>query len=120
MDSIKLSESESRMMNVIWDRGQVPAARLAEICEDLYSWKRPTVYTMIGRMEKKGYLVFESKIVKPLIQREQVNRSEGAQLLHKGFGDSLPDLFASFLRDRKLTKDEATRLQKMIEEATEK
>lgn len=119
MERIKLSENESRIMDVIWDNGQIAAARLAERCVELYSWKRPTAYTMVKRMEKKGYLVFEKKMVRPLIEREQVNRSEGDLLLRKGYGDSLPDLFASFLRDRKLSKAEAEKLQKMIEEATE-
>ena len=118
MEEFKLSEGDFRVMDVVWEKDQIPAARLVEICSERYSWKRPTVYTMISRMEKKGYLVVKDRIVKPLIAREQVNRSEGDQLLRKGFGDSLPDLFASFLKDRKLTADEATRLQKMIEEAT--
>jgi len=119
MERLKLSESEYRMMDVIWDVNPIPAARLAEKCEERYAWKRSTVYTMLKRMGDKGYLVFEKKIVKALIERDQVNRSEGDILLNKAYGGSLPDFIASFLQDRKLTKNDAQRIQNMIKEAME-
>ena len=119
MESIKLSESEYRLMDIVWDHDPIPAARLAEMCQSQYAWKRGTVYTMLKRMGAKGYLVFENKMVHSLIAKEQVNRSEGDQLLRRAYDDSLPDFIAAFLQDRKLTKEEAERIQKMIKEAVE-
>lgn len=117
MDELKLSEGEYRLMDVIWEREPIPAARLAEICADKYGWKRPTVYTMLKRMGKKEYLLFEDKMVTSLIGKEQVNRAEGDTLLRKGYGDSLPDFIAAFLKERTLSKDDAKRIQKMIKDA---
>ena len=68
---------------------------------------------------KFGVLKVEVQKVEALVERDQVNKSEGESLLHKAYGGSLPDFFAAFLQDRKLTKDEAERLQKLIEEAKE-
>lgn len=119
MERLKLSESEYRLMDIIWDKEPIPAARLAEECEARYGWKRSTVYTMLKRMGAKDYLVFEKKIVKSLIEKEQVDKAEGDVLLHKAYGDSLPDFIAAFLKDRKLSKDDAKRIQKMIKEAME-
>lgn len=39
-------------------------------------------------------------------------------LLEKNFDGSLPAFLATFLQDRKLTKEEAAELERMIEEAT--
>ncbi|MCR5458454.1 MAG: BlaI/MecI/CopY family transcriptional regulator [Acetatifactor sp.] len=119
MTDVKLSESEYRLMDVIWEKEPISAMELAGICLEKYDWKKSTVYTMLKRMGEKGLLLFENKKVEAMVEREQVNKSEGESLLHKAYGGSLPDFFAAFLQDRKLTKDEAERLQKLIEEAKE-
>ena len=117
MTDVRLSESEYRLMDVIWEKEPISAMVLAGICLEKYDWKKSTVYTMLKRMGEKGLLLFENKMVESLVEREQVNRSEGENLLHKAYGGSLPDFFAAFLQDRKLTKEEAERIRKMIEEA---
>ena len=117
--NVRLSESEYRLMDVIWDREPISAMELSSICLEKFDWKKSTVYTMLKRMGDKGILLFENKTVTALVKREQANRSEGDALLNKAYGGSLPDFFAAFLQDRKLTKEEAERLQRMIEEAME-
>lgn len=116
---VKLSESEHRLMDVLWEKGSIPAMELARICLEKYGWKKSTVYTMLKRMGQKELLLFENKMVEALVKRDQANKSEGESLLYKAYGGSLAELFASFLQDRKLTNDEADRLQKLIEEAKE-
>jgi len=119
MADVRLSESEYRLMDVIWEREPIPAMELAGICLEKFDWKKSTVYTMLKRMGDKGVLLFENKVVRSLVDREKVNKSEGDALLQKAYGGSLPNFFAAFLQDRKLTKEEAERIQKMIEEAME-
>ena len=119
MESVKLSNSEYRLMEILWEKEPITAIELSGICLEKYDWKKSTVYTMLKRMGDKGLLLFENKIVASLVEKEQVNKSEGDALLHKAYGGSIPDFFAAFLQDRKLTKDEAQRIQKMIEEAME-
>ena len=119
MAEFKLSESEYRLMDILWENEPISAMELAAICLEKYDWKKSTVYTMLKRMGDKGLLLFENKIVESLVEKEQVNKSEGDALLQKGYGGSIPDFFAAFLQDRKLTKEEARRIQKMIEEAME-
>ncbi len=117
--NVRLSESEYRLMDVIWDREPISAMELSSICLEKFDWKKSTVYTMLKRMGDKGILLFENKTVTALVKREQANRSEGDALLNKAYGGALPDFFAAFLQDRKLTKEEAERIQRMIEEAME-
>ena len=114
----RLSESEYRLMEIVWENGQIEASVLAGICLERFDWKKSTVYTMLKRLGDKGALLFEKRMVKPLIEKEQVDRSESEALLNKSFGGSLPDFMAAFLQGRKLTEEEANRLLEMIEEAT--
>ena len=117
MENIKLGEAEYRLMNIVWEKGPLPAMELAGICLEQYDWKKSTVYTMLKRLGDKGVLTFEEKVVTALIPKEQVDRMESQALLEKAYRGSVPDFFAAFLQDRKLTKEEAVRIQKMIEEA---
>ena len=114
----RLSESEYRLMEIVWENGQIEASVLAGICLERFDWKKSTVYTMLKRLGDKGALLFEKRMVKPLIEKEQIDRSESEALLNKSFGGSLPNFMAAFLQGRKLTEEEANRLLGMIEEAT--
>ena len=114
----RLSESEHRLMEIVWEHGQIEASVLAGICLERFDWKKSTVYTMLKRLGDKGALLFEKRMVKPLIEKEQIDRSESEALLNKSFGGSLPNFMAAFLQGRKLTEEEANRLLEMIEEAT--
>ena len=114
----RLSESEYRLMEVVWENGQIEASVLAGICLERFDWKKSTVYTMLKRLGDKGALLFEKRMVKPLIEKEQIDRSESEALLNKSFGGSLPNFMAAFLQGRKLPEEEANRLLEMIEEAT--
>ena len=117
MENIKLGEAEYRLMNIVWEKGPLSAMELAGICLEQYDWKKSTVYTMLKRLGDKGVLTFEEKVVTALIPKEQVDRMESQALLEKAYRGSVPDFFAAFLQDRKLTREEAVRIQKMIEEA---
>lgn len=117
MENVKLGEAEYRLMNIVWEKGPLPAMELAGICLEQYDWKKSTVYTMLKRLGDKGVLAFEEKVVTALIPKEQVDRMESQALLEKAYRGSVPDFFAAFLQDRKLTREEAVRIQKMIEEA---
>ena len=114
----RLSESEYRLMEVVWENGQIEASVLAGICLERFDWKKSTVYTMLKRLGDKGALLFEKRMVKPLIEKEQIDRSESEALLNKSFGRSLPNFMAAFVQGMKLTEEEANRLLEMIEEAT--
>lgn len=115
---MKLSESEYRLMEIVWKKGAMEAATLTAICLERFDWKKPTVYTMLKRLGAKGALVFENRIVEALVPKELVDRTETQALLDRSFGGSLPNFMAAFLQDRKLTPEEAERLNRMIEEAT--
>lgn len=117
MEQAKLGESEYRLMNIIWEDNPISSAQLAQICEDRFKWKKPTVYTMLKRMETKGYLVYENKMVTALVEREKVNKSEGEIFLDKVYGGSLPNFIAAFLKNQKLSKEDVRQIREMIEEA---
>ncbi|MBR7148640.1 MAG: BlaI/MecI/CopY family transcriptional regulator, partial [Firmicutes bacterium] len=51
-------------------------------------------------------------------KREQVQQFESQQVVERSFGGSLPAFVNAFLSEKKLSRDEAEQLKRMIEEAS--
>ena len=112
-------ESEYRFLSILWDAEPISSPELVEICLEKLGWKKSTTYTVIKKLKEKKLVESRDTIVTSLVAREQVIRQESNIFLEKNFGGSVPDLFATFLKDRKITREEAEKLKKMIEEASD-
>lgn len=118
MDNLKLFDAEYRFMCVLWEHEPVNSTELVRLCFDRFEWKKSTTYSMIKRLGERGVLKNENAIVMALVKKEDVQKYESEVLLEKTFDNSLPMFLTAFLRDKKLSKSEAEKLKKMIEEAT--
>lgn len=117
MEEWKLFESEYRFMDLIWESEPVRSVELARLAASRLEWKKSTCYTVLKKLEEKGFVKNENAMVTSLVAREQVQKYESEALIAKSFGGSLPAFLNAFLKDRKLTKKEAEELHRMIEEA---
>ena len=117
---IRLTDNEYSMMEVIWEMEPVLPTTLVEVCLEKCGWKKSTVYTMLRRMDAKDILSYGNGMVVSKVNREQVLKAEGEALFQRVCDKSIPDFFAAFLEGRQLTKADASRIQKIIKEATEK
>ena len=118
MEEFKLFDAEYKFLDIIWTHEPINSTELTKVCLQKLGWKKPTTYTMIRKLAGRGILMSENAMVTTLIKREQVQKYESEVLLEKSFDNSLPAFIASFLKDKKLTKQQAEELKKMIEEAT--
>jgi predicted transcriptional regulator len=118
MEQYKLFDAEFKFVSIIWDVEPVNSTELSKICLEKLGWKKPTTFNMIRKLEERGILKNENATVTSLVKREQVQKYESEALLDKAFDGSLPTFLATFLQDKKLTKQEAEEIRKMIEEAT--
>lgn len=118
MDNLKLFDAEYRFMCVLWEYEPVNSTELVRLCLDRFEWKKSTTYSMIKRLSERGVLKNENAIVTALVKKEDVQKYESDVLLEKNFDNSLPVFLIAFLRDKKLSKSEAEKLKKIIEEAT--
>lgn len=116
---IRLSDSEYRVMDIVWEMEPVNSTELVKEAFGRLGWKKSTTYTVLKKLAEKEVLQNEDAIVHALVKKEQVVRYESEQLLNKSFAGSLPDFMAAFLKDRKLTQAEAVRLKQLIEDAVE-
>ena len=104
-------------MDLIWEIEPVKSTELAKRANERLGWKKSTCYTVLKKLEEKGFVNNRSATVTTLIEKEQVQQAESRQLIEKSFGGSLPAFLNAFLADKKLTAEEARELHQLIEAA---
>ena len=115
MADLLLSESDYRMMDIIWDHAPVESGKLVKLCESRLSWKKSTTYTMLKKLCDKGIVENTDSVVSVLIPREEVQSHESEHVVKRSFGGSLPAFVNAFLGNGKLSKQEADELINLIE-----
>ncbi len=71
------------------------------------------------QIKDKKIVSSENTIVRSLVSRDCMQKQESDRFLKRKFGGSLPSFITAYLQDRKLTKEEAEHLQKLIRDVTE-
>ena len=110
----KLFEGEYKLMEVLWDAGAVNSTHLVELCREKLGWNKSTTYTVLRRLKNKGALRHENTVVTPVLTREEAIRAQGEELVERVGGLSL--FMTAFLSGRKLTREEAEELRRLIDE----
>lgn len=115
----KVFESEYRFLCILWEHEPVSSPELVKLCNQEFGWKKSTTYTVIKKLTDKGIIRNENTIVESLVSKEEVDRQASDELLERTCQGNVPSFLAAFLKDRKLSKEEAERIKKMIEDASE-
>ena len=114
-----INESEYRFMEILWEEEPVNSMELVRICAQRLDWKKSTTYTVIRKLSQKQIVSNEHAVVRALVSRDCIQKQESNDFLNRKFGGSLPSFVAAYLQDKKLTKEEAQDLKKLIQDAAE-
>lgn len=113
----KLFDSEAKVMEIIWAKSPISAKDISLIAADTIGWNKNTTYTVIKKLETKGFIKREDPgfICTPLVSQGQIQKVEAESLIKKMFGGSRKALFSALIEDEPLTEDEINELRKLIE-----
>lgn len=116
-----LTDGELRIMRVLWDRER---ATVGEVVEGLNDSRKPaynTVLTMLGILERKGYVTHEKEgrafTYVPLVDRGEARRHALTHLLTRFFDDSPEQLVLDLLGHDHADPEELQRVRDLIEKA---
>lgn len=118
MQELKLYDAEFKFVSLIWAHEPIGSGELVALCQDTLGWKKSTTYTVLRKLCARGILQNEHSVVTACVKRGEVQRYESQALLERTFDNSLPSFMAAFLSGKKLSREEADDLKRMIEEAT--
>jgi len=115
-----ISDAESQIMRTLWERHPLTADDILAALPAEDGWQLGTVKTLLNRMLNKGALKAERDgrryLYEPLVAREDWEQGESLGLLDRVFGGRLSPLVAHFSAQRKLSREDAEALRRLLQE----
>ena len=112
----KIYEGEYRFLNILWENEPIASPKLVQLCNERLGWKKSTTYTVIKKLIDKGIVKNENTIVSALVTKEEVDRQDSEELLQRTSKGNIPAFFAAFLKDRKLSREDAEHIRQIIDQ----
>lgn len=121
MDEISFTPRELDVMSILWRSGSGTVSEVREgLGEDL---AYTSVLSALQTLEEKGFVRHEPEgrayRYFPTVEPETAGRSAMARIRQAVFQGSAELMFAQFVSDRKLNRDELERMRRLLAERLE-
>lgn len=118
--TVRISEAEWEVMNVVWNRAPVPAADVAAELADRKGWAMRTTRTLLGRLVKKRALAVEEDgrrhLYRPRVKLEACVRQASRSFLDRVFGGRPAAMLIHLVQEAELSPKEIAELRRVLEE----
>ena len=113
---VKLFDSELKVMDVLWQRGDTPAKEIAKVLTAELGWNVNTTYTLIKRCISKGAIQRSEPgfLCHALIPKSAVQEAETEELINKVYDGSADKLFAALLGRKQLSPQQIEKLRQIV------
>ncbi len=114
----KLTDSEMRVLEVLWAEGECSARHIAEVLERKLGWNINSTYTLLRRCIAKGAVERREPgfRCRALLECADARRAETEKLLTRLFDGSAELLFASLLESGRVTREQLSSMKRQLEE----
>lgn len=119
MKDESMTQGERKLADLIWDNEPLRSGDLVSLCNNLFSWKKSTTYTMLKKICDLGIFQNEDSVIKSLISRAEYEQNQSQSFLDKHFEGSLPKFLAAFAQRRKYSEEEIEEIIKLIRDNPE-
>lgn len=111
----KLTDTEARLAELIWEHEPVGSMRLVQLAEGEMNWKKSTTFTILRHLTEKGFFRNKNSEVSSLISRDEFRAAQSSIIVNNHFDGSLPCFVAAFTASNKLTAKDLEALREMID-----
>lgn len=114
----RISESEWRVMKVLWERSPLGASEVVEALASGTDWKPKTIKTLLNRLVGKKAVGHEpdgrAYRYFPLVAESDCVREESRSFLQRVYGGAFMPMLAAMLEDQKLSAEQIEDLKKIL------
>jgi len=119
MKSVKISDAEWHVMNVLWSRSPLTGGEIIAALEAKSAWRPRTIRTLLDRLVGKGAVKVLSEGKRRFVPEVSLGdcvRSESRSFIERAFGGRPASMLLHIIKDAKLTKQEIDQLKKLLSE----
>lgn len=104
---VRLSEAELEVMEMLWDQeGAIKQSQLLALFEEGGKvWKRQTLNTFLSRLEDKGLVKRENRMVETVYSRKTYYNMQMKTAIDQMYGGKLSNLIAAFAKENVSEKE---------------
>ena len=115
--SYNMSDAEREVMEKLWDQTEsIRQSHLLALCEENgKEWKRQTLNTFLSRLEEKGLVERENRMVRAVYGREEYNLLQMKESIDHMYGGKLSNFVAAFTKENGINEEEAKTLIHILE-----
>lgn len=115
-----ITQAESVVMEVLWQRSPLPTESIVAALEAEQRWREGTIKALLNRLLRKRAIHAEKEgrrfLYSPLVSRDDWLLAESKGLLDRLFAGRVAPLAAHFSRHGKLTKRDIADLKRLVAE----
>lgn len=115
----RISDSEWRVMQVLWEHGSQTANDVVKALSGEVKWKPRTIKTLISRLVKKGAVKVSGEGYRyhysAAIDESASIRSETKSFIGRVYQGTMTPALAAFLEDADLSAQEIDELQEILD-----
>lgn len=115
-EKINLTSAEEKLARIIWREAPMTSPDLVILAEKELDWKKSTTYTVLKKICDKGLFKNDNANLSVLITFDELITLQSRCFVEETFGGSLPSFISAFFGGKKLTKERADELLRLIEE----
>ena len=123
MQTVNLSDSEWKLMNLLWADAPRTITELVYQLKEDTGWSKHTVISMLSRLEAKGAVRHEegarAKQFYPTIAPEGTKIRETQSFLERLYNGSLGLMLNTLVQEREISKEEIDELYAILKKAEE-
>ncbi len=114
--SYYMSDAESEVMEKLWEQTESikQSALLTLFVEDGKAWKRQTLNTFLERLEKKGLVERDNRMVKAAYSKEEYHLMQMEKAIDDMYGGKLSNFVAAFAKKNTIDEKETETLMNIL------
>jgi BlaI family penicillinase repressor len=118
--SIRISEAEWEVMDVVWEQAPVAASTIVAALEPKRQWTLATVRTLLRRLVRKGALAQQSEgkrfVYRPRISKEECVRRESDSFMDRVLGRAPAATLLHLVSKADLSREDLQELRRILRE----
>ena len=120
----RLGDLQLKIMKRLWDRGEATVADVHQALGTKPDLAYTTVATMLRKMEARNLVAHREEgrsfVYRPAVPSEAITRGMADHLIERLFEGSLADMVSHLLTTREVSREELSKLEKLIAERKKK